>query len=106
MHETVIASKIITSLKRKGEIKSVTIEVGELAPITGEELRKAIKTICSWEVVIKNKEAKISCKCGYEGKPKIIQRKHGLVLFVCPKCSIIPKVIEGDNIIIKEVEVK
>ena len=105
MHETVIANKIIEDAKQHGEIKSAVIEVGELAHITAEELRETLSNMVNWNITITEKKAKVNCDCGYEGTPKIIERKHDLIYFECPECGKVPNVLEGSQIILKEVEV-
>jgi len=105
MHETVIANKIIEDAKKHGEIKSAVIEVGEIAHITAEELRETLSDMISWDITITEKKAKVKCGCGYEGEPKIIERKHDLLYFECPQCGNVPDILEGNQIILKEVEV-
>ncbi len=106
MHETIIANDIIKKAESKGKVKSALIEVGDLAHLSAEELGETLKNMVNWNFVVVKKPAKVKCSCGYIGEPKIIEKRHGLALFVCPKCSTIPKVIEGKDIILKEVEVE
>jgi|TARA_Y100000310_G_scaffold345817_1_gene470420 Zn finger protein HypA/HybF involved in hydrogenase expression len=105
MHETIIAQKIIEDAKKHGEIKSAVIEVGEIAHITAKELKETLTDMVSWSITVTEKKAKVKCSCGYEGEPKIIERKHDLVYFECPECGKVPSVLEGSQIILKEVEV-
>jgi len=106
MHETIIANDIIKKAESKGKVKSAVIEVGDLAHLSAEELEETIKNMVKWTFVIVKKPAKVKCSCGYIGGPKIVEKRHGLTLFVCPECSSIPKVLEGKDIILKEVEVE
>ena len=106
MHETIIANDIIKKAESKGKVKSAVIEVGDLAHLSAEELDAALKNMVSWSFVIVKRPAKVKCLCGYIGEPKVVEKKHGLTLFVCPKCSSIPKVLKGKDIILKEIEVE
>lgn len=106
MHETIIANDIIKKAESKGRVKSAVIEVGDLAHLSAEELEQALKNLVDWNIIIVKRPAKIKCSCGYIGKPKIVEKRHGLTLFVCPKCSSLPKVLSGEDIILKEVEVE
>lgn len=104
MHEHLIAHHIASEAGRYGKIKSLTVEVGDLAELPPEDLKKALKEHLECEVIIKQKKAIIACECGYEGAPKIIERMHDAVLFECPECGKIPKVLDGAEIILKEVK--
>ena len=104
MHETVIVNKIIEEAKKLGNIKEITVEVGELCGITPEEVEETLKKMTDWKVKTNFKESRIKCQCGYEGTAKIIEKGHGYCLFNCPKCGKKPEVIEGGEIKIKSVE--
>ncbi len=105
MHETIIAAKIISKAKEQGTVKSICVEVGELAEIEKEELEEALKKLVKWNVVVLLCKAVVKCRCGYKGEPKIVSRDHDNVLFECPKCQAIPSVIKGQDIILKKVSV-
>ncbi|GAI80050.1 unnamed protein product [marine sediment metagenome] len=106
MHEISYIKQIIENAKKeKGNIKSILVEVGELAPVQAEDIEKTLKEMVDWEIVVAQKRAVVKCSCGYKGHPKIIEKRHHLTLFVCPKCSSLPKVYEGKDIILKEVTV-
>jgi len=107
MHEMQIANDLVNKAKQYGEVISVSIEVGDLAHLTVEELDEALKKLVKWKIKIKKTPAKIECNCGYKGKPKILEQRHGFTLYACPKCSFsMPKILEGGDIILKEVKVK
>lgn len=106
MHETIIANDIIKKAESKGKVISVVIEVGDLAHLSAEELEQTLKNIVDWNLIIIKKPAKVKCSCSYIGEPKIIEKRHGLTLFVCPKCSSLPKVLKGKDIILKDVEIE
>ena len=105
MHETIIASKIIEEAKKHGNVKSITVEVGELGHLPVYELEPTLRTLIDWKINLIEKKSLVKCKCGYKGKPKILQRGHDMCLFVCPKCKNVPKIIEGDQIKLISVEV-
>lgn len=107
MHDTLISKDIIQAAEAQGTVKSITVEVGDLGHLPLEELRE---TLCSmvpdWEVNLVPKKAVVKCACGYRGEPNIIEHKHGHSIYVCPKCGLVPEVLEGADIILKEVEVE
>lgn len=106
MHEISIANDIIKKAEAQGRVKSVLIEVGELAHLSAEEIEQTLKNRVNWNIVISKKPAKVKCSCNYIGRPKIVEKRHALTLFVCPKCSSVPKVLDGKDIILKEVDVE
>ncbi|MCP3682432.1 MAG: hypothetical protein GY861_07040 [bacterium] len=106
MHESAIANRIIEEAKQQGDVKAIKIEVGELAKITADELSETMGNLVDWKIECYTKKAKVKCVCGYEGEPKITERGHDFVLFVCPECGEIPDVLEGKDLITKEVVVE
>ncbi len=106
MHETAIAKKIIEEAEKragKKRIKSITIEVGDLAHLPANELREFMKNITDYEVRIVSKKAMVRCKCGYEGEPGILAHEHDFALYECPECGSTPKVLSGEDIVLKEI---
>ena len=106
MHGIHIAGDLIAAARNQGKVKKAYIELGEIANITKEDLSKSLKNLADFNFVILEKKSKVKCACGYEGSPEIIERQHDLVLFQCPLCKNIPNILEGDKIILKEVEVE
>ncbi len=104
MHESVFANQIIEEASKKGEVKSIVVEVGDLAHLPGEDLKQALEDRVNWKIKIEEKKAKVKCSCGYEGEPEIVEKKHDFTLFKCPKCGSIPEILDGQDIILKEVE--
>jgi Zn finger protein HypA/HybF involved in hydrogenase expression len=107
MHDISTAIKVkedAEKLAKGRKIKGIALEIGELAPITKEELRHALSEITGWKVAITEKPAKAKCACGYEGKPKIIERLHDIVLYECPKCRKMPALLQGGDITIKDIQ--
>jgi len=110
MHEVAIANKLADEIRKQigekfDDIKAVSIELGELAEITADELREVLADMYSWRAEISVRKAKVKCKCGYVGKPKIKAREHDVVFFECPLCNSLPEVLEGKSIVVKSVTV-
>jgi Zn finger protein HypA/HybF involved in hydrogenase expression len=107
MHEHSFIQAIIKNIKNSDKVKEVLIEVGELAGIEPEHLQEHMEVETNWKVFVTSKKAIISCdNCQYYGKPNILQRLHDIVIFDCPKCHQIPKVLEGKDIKIIKVVYK
>lgn len=104
MHEITICKQILNQLKEYRNIKSITIEIGTLAPLTATELKETIENIVDYKVNVIEKEAIVKCSCKYKGSPDIIERAHDIVIYKCPSCGNIPKILNGNQIIIKEVK--
>ena len=81
MEQVAIAEKLIKEAQQKGKVKTLFIDVGELADITAEELATTLKTLVSWNVVIQEKKSVVRCTCGSKGEPKIVERRNNLVFF-------------------------
>jgi Zn finger protein HypA/HybF involved in hydrogenase expression len=106
MHELVYAHKIIEEARKKGDINAISLEVGDLASITTDEIKNAVETITGWAVNVKAKGAMVKCHCGFVGAPVITERSHDLVHYECPSCcNNFPDIVEGNEIKIKEVTV-
>lgn len=106
MHETVFINKIIKKAKKYGKIEKIIVEVGELASVQAEDLKQHLKEAVNWDIKILKKGSLVKCDCGFKGKPKIIEKGHDFTLFECPKCKNMPKIIDGDKVILKKVIVK
>lgn len=106
MHEVNIAKNIINEAKKHGDVYSIEIDCGELAHLPAKDLEEAMKKLVDWNIKVNKVEAVVECICGYEGRPKIVEKSHHLTLFECPKCGNLPKVLKGGDIIIKNVGVK
>lgn len=106
MHNLLIANDIVEQAKKFGEVEEVTIDVGELAKATPNQIREGIAQITDWEIRINPIPAIVECKCGHRGIPRIVDRTHEFVFFECPVCNDLPKIIEGDQIKLVHVKVK
>ena len=105
MHEIAIAEGIIAEAKKHGDVKRISLEIGQLAHVPGAELVKCLRRLVGWESDWKEKPALASCGCGYEGVPTILERGHDFFLIECPKCTQVPDLVEGDEIKILDVTV-
>ncbi|MEK6982935.1 MAG: hydrogenase/urease maturation nickel metallochaperone HypA [Nanoarchaeota archaeon] len=106
MHESVIASNIINEANRHGMVKSIYLEIGELAQVPPDELFDCLKGMVKWKINSKIIKAKVECKCGFKGHPNILERGHDSFFIECPKCRKIPKLIDGTQIKIIKVVVE
>lgn len=107
MHETIIAKQIIDEAKKHGKVRAITVEVGDLAHLPLQETADTLRNMVpDWEVNMVRKKAKVKCSCGYEGEPKIIESGHDHHVFECPKCGAVPEVVDGKDIVLKEVELE
>lgn len=107
MHEQTIAKNIIDDALKHGKIKSITIEVGDLAHLPANEMKLILEKLTDWKINVERKKAIISCECGFEGEPNIIQHLHDHSVYECPMCKrMLPLVIDGQDIVLKQVEVE
>jgi len=107
MHETIIAKQIIDEAKKRGKVKSIKVEVGEMGHLPANEFYATITTMVDWKVNMIVKNGKVKCSCGYVGRPNILERGHDVCVFECPKCGDVPKkILEGQDIKLLEVEVE
>ncbi|HJX05961.1 MAG TPA: hydrogenase maturation nickel metallochaperone HypA [Candidatus Nanoarchaeia archaeon] len=109
MHETAIIHQILEELSRREKdkkITSVTLEVGELAPISAHTLKELLEEIVKFKVNVLPVKSQVICDCGYKGEPRVLAREHDFVLIECPKCKRMPSVLSGKEIVIKEIKTK
>ncbi|MFH2020234.1 MAG: hydrogenase/urease maturation nickel metallochaperone HypA [archaeon] len=104
MHDSVIAQSILRDLKKYGDVKKAELEIGELFGIESDHLLEHLKEVSSIIFSAVRTPSDVSCSCGYNGRAKIIERLHDMVLFECPRCGEAPEVLSGDKIVIKKVE--
>ncbi len=106
MHERTIAASIIDKAKEYGNVKGITVECGDLGHLPAEEMEEVLKELTDWNITIVRKKATVKCACGYQGEPNIIEHRHDHAFFKCPECRSIPEVLDGTDIILKEVDVE
>ncbi|MBI5228473.1 hydrogenase maturation nickel metallochaperone HypA [Candidatus Micrarchaeota archaeon] len=106
MHEYSVCRQIIAEAQKHGTPVAITLEVGELAPITVRELKSHLRELIDWGIRVKSKKGRVACECGFKGKPRVKERGHDFLLLECPKCrgARFSEVI-GDKIILKSVKV-
>ena len=106
MHETAIALDIIREAEKHGDVQKIYLEIGELSHVPGNELLDCLKRLVKWEIDSKERKSKVKCNCGFEGRPKILERGHDSFFIECPKCGKVPKLTDGSKIKILKVVVK
>lgn len=108
MHEQIIANQIIQDASKYGNIKAITIEVGDLAHLPADEMRDVLEKLTNWKITVTSKKATILCDgCGFEGEPLIKEHMHDHSIYECPKCKyVMPTILDGQDILLKDVEVE
>jgi Zn finger protein HypA/HybF involved in hydrogenase expression len=105
MHEHVYVDDIVKEARRHGKVKVISLEVGELAPISPEDLVHAL-AFTGWAVKTKQVKGFIHCHCGFRGAPTITERTHDTVVYECPKCAAqLPRIVGGKDVVLKDVTV-
>lgn len=101
MHEQAIAQNIMKQAEKYGKITRIVVECGELAKIPAKDLEKALRDAAKCEVSVSETPSIVQCSCGFRGRPKIELHSHDATIFFCPDCGAVPKIKEGDEIMIK-----
>ncbi|MBW2991484.1 hydrogenase maturation nickel metallochaperone HypA [Candidatus Woesearchaeota archaeon] len=107
MHETLIINNILKKVNRQAKgkkIKSIILEVGDLAHLPAQELKDFLGKMVDFKVIVKPVKAKVKCVCGYQGEPKILVHEHDFILYECPKCGKTAKIVSGEEIVLKEIK--
>ena len=103
MHEHSFIEAILRNVEDRDNVRKIVLEVGELAGIEAGHLREHILERVDWDIEAIEKESVVKCDCGFEGRAKVLERLHDLVIFECPECGGIPEVLEGKDIKILKV---
>ena len=106
MHDLIFTESIIKNVPNPKDVTSITLEVGELSGIEKDHLKEHLVERTGWIVDVIGIDSKVRCLCGYEGRAKIKERLHDLVIFSCPKCDLLPEVLSGSDIKIAKVRYK
>lgn len=106
MHEQTIAKVIIEEAIKHGKVVSITVEVGDLGHLPANEMKEALEMLTDWKINTTRKPGKIKCDCGFEGEPVIIEKGHDHNVFKCQCGAMMPTIVDGKDIILKEVEVE
>ena len=106
MHETVFARRLITEANRHGDVTEIDLEIGELAPVPALDLVETMRRLVPWKIKFNEKQSKVTCKCGYKGRPKILERGHDFFFIECPNCGDIPTIDDGTEIKLIKIKVR
>ena len=98
MHEQAIIDKILEPIQDKVNVIGLELQIGELVGVDPEHLQELLKERTGWNVHATSIKSKVKCYCGYQGPARIKQRLHDQVIFNCPQCGSLPRVIEGKKI--------
>ncbi len=107
MHEQSIARQIIAEAQKHGRVKKAVVECGALAHLPAKDLQKVMQEMAPFDVEVMETPALVECpSCGFRGEPQIEMHSHDASIFFCKKCSAVPKILEGEDIRLKSVEVE
>jgi len=116
VHELSFAQSVLDSILEEAEkhnaknVKSVEIEMGDLALITAKELESALEMIVDgtiadgMEVEIKKIPVRVRCDKGHENEIKVERDHHHMMpALKCPECGGSVKVLQGQECILKKI---
>lgn len=104
MHEHSFIQAIVGDIKDRENVKRIVLEVGELAGIEAGHLKEHMGEMFDWDVEVLGRESLVKCGCGFEGRARILERLHDLVVFECAECGGVPEVLEGKDIKILSIQ--
>ncbi|HJJ35117.1 MULTISPECIES: hydrogenase maturation nickel metallochaperone HypA/HybF [Methanocorpusculum] len=109
MHESGIAYDVYVTSKRAAEenhavtVKTIFVDVGSMAMVNPEQVEFMFRTFISDDPMFAETKLVFNtilpvaeCECGYKG-PEI---------FVCPNCGKLPRMIQGREIFVKNLEIE
>ena len=107
MHEQIFAKQIIDEASKYGDVKAITLSVGDLAHVPADDMRNIMVSMTDWDIEVINDKALVECDCGYEGEPHIMEKGHDHNIFKCKDCGkMMPNVISGDQISLIDITLK
>ena len=107
MHEQIFAKQIIDEASKYGDVKSITISVGDLAHVPADDMRNIMISMTKWDINVVNEKAVVNCACGHEGEPKIVEKGHDLNVFKCSVCGkMMPEIVSGEDITLVDLTIK
>ena len=108
MHESGIAYDIYATSKRAAEdngavkVKTIYVDVGSMAMVNPDQVEFMFGTFITddpmftgTKLVFNTVPPVAECECGYSG-PEI---------FVCPTCGKLPRLVQGREILVKNIEI-
>ncbi len=109
MHESGIAYDVYVTSKRAAEenhaklVKTIYVDVGSMAMVNPEQVEFMFHTFITDDPIFAETKLVFNtilpiaeCACGYKG-PEI---------FVCPNCGKLPHMIQGREILVKNLEIE
>ncbi|MDO5843568.1 MAG: hydrogenase maturation nickel metallochaperone HypA [Methanocorpusculum sp.] len=109
MHESGIAYDIYATSKRAAEengaksVKKIYVDVGSMAMINPEQVEFMFNTFITEDPVFAETKLEFNtilplaeCECGYKGSE----------IFVCPNCGKLPHMVQGKEILVKNIEIE
>lgn len=107
MQKRAYVNRIVKEALKRGLVTGVSVEVGELAPISAYELADALRSATEWEVTVEETPATVRCRCTYEGRPRMTEKSLNLNVYHCPACGrLAPEVVDGSEVVLSQVRVK
>ncbi len=116
MHELSFAQGVLDSILEEAEknsakrVKSIEIEMGDLALVTAKELESALKMIINgtiaegMEISIERIPTRVRCEKGHENEIKVERDHHHMMPELkCPECGGSVKVLQGNECILKKI---
>ncbi len=103
MHEHSFVEAILRDVKDLDKVKEISLEVGELVGIEAGHLKEHMEEGRNFGVEVETKDSEVKCECGFNGRARILERLHDIVVFDCPECGGIPEVVDGQDIKILKV---
>lgn len=109
MHESGIAYDIYATSKRAAEengakaVKKIYVDVGSMAMINPDQVEFMFNTFITDDPVFASTKLEFNtilplaeCECGYKGSE----------IFVCPNCGKLPHMVQGKEILVKNIEIE
>ena len=109
MHESGIAYDIYATAKRAAEdncatlVKAIHVDVGSMAMVNSDQVEFMFNTFIAEDPLFTDTKLIFNtvlplaeCSCGYKGSE----------IFVCPTCGKLPHMIQGKEILVKNIEIE
>jgi Zn finger protein HypA/HybF involved in hydrogenase expression len=104
MNEEVIYS-IVAKIRNYSKVKSVTIEIGQLASYNQEALAEELKKYVRCDLKFITRPSEIDCFCKYLGPPINVAKTKDKITYECPKCRRKgQKIVDGNKVNLKKIE--